>query len=370
MLKKTPLALLLIVTSLLVFSACQESIPVEGPGDDIASSASSTQLGQARNTLGQIVVANRNSGTISVINASTDEITGTYRLPGENPQPMYVVWSQTTNRVFVGDRTNNAVVVFNGSDFSVVGSVPVGSGVFHMWADVKAKRQLWVNNDIDKTTSVLDPISLKTLATIATPRDLVDLGGKPHDVLVSPEGDFAYISVLGVAGDHDYVVQFSTSSFKETARATVGKDPHLSATFANNYLYVPCQNSNVIVVLNRKTLAHVETIEAPGAHGAGMPFNGETFYTTNLPNGGTGGLIGVDTATNLVSSQTDAPLAVPHNIALAPNFRPAADAQKLYITHSGANANTVSVYDVSNTSPEFVTTIKTGLNPFGIAYMR
>ena len=370
MLKKTPLAVLLLLTSILVFSACQESIPVEGPGDEIASSASSTKLGQTRNTLGQIVVANRNSGTISVINASTDEITGTYRLPGKNPQPMYVVWSQTTNRVFVGDRTNNTVVVFNGSDFSVISSVPVGAGVFHMWADVKAKRQLWVNNDIDKTTSVLDPISLKTLATIATPRDLVDLGGKPHDVLVSPEGDFAYISVLGVSGDNDYIVQYSTKTFQETARAAVGKDPHLSATFANNLLYVPCQNTDEIIVLDRKNLAFVKTIDAPGAHGAGMPFNGEAFYSTNLPNSGNGGLIAINTATNSVSSNTDTPFAVPHNIALAPNFRPAADAQKLYITHSGANANTVSVYDVSNTSPEFVTTIKTGLNPFGIAFMR
>lgn len=370
MLKKTRIVALLVVTNLLVLSACQEGTLVESAKDEIAASASSSQLRQTRNILGQIIVANRNAGTISVIDASTDEITGTYRLPGENPQPMYVVWSQTTNRVFVGDRTNNTVVVFDGSDFSVIASVPVGAGVFHMWADVQAKHQLWVNNDIDKTTSVIDPVSLQTLATVATPKDLVDMGGKPHDVLVSPEGDFAYISVLGVSGENDYIVQFSTKTFQETARAAVGKDPHLSATFANNYLYVPCQNSNVIVVLNRKTLAHVETIEAPGAHGAGMPFNGETFYTTNLPNGGTGGLIGVDTATNLVSSQTDAPLAVPHNIALAPNFRPAADAQKLYITHSGATANTVSVYDVSDTSPEFVATIETGLNPFGIAFMR
>ncbi|MFK7847008.1 MAG: YncE family protein [Rhodothermales bacterium] len=368
--KNSLLLVLLLGAGTLFFMSCQDGALVESEKAGEALVASSA-ANQARNgSLGRIVVANRNSGTVSVINAATDEVQGTYALPGADAQPMYVVWSQATNRVFVGDRANNEVVVFNGKDFSVAGRVPAGEGVFHMWADVKAVNQLWVNNDIDNTTTVIDPVSLKVLATVDTPYDLVALGGKPHDVLISPEGDYAYISVLGIEGDNDYVVQFSTKTFKETARAAVGQDPHLSATFENEYLYVPCQNSDAIYVLDRGTLAFVKMIDAPGAHGAGMPFNGETFYTTNLPNSGNGGLIAVDTNTNSVSSTVDAPLAVPHNIALAPNAKAAPDAQKLYITHSGATSSAVSVYDVSGGSPVFVTIVETGLNPFGIAFMR
>ncbi|MBX2822375.1 MAG: YncE family protein [Rhodothermaceae bacterium] len=356
-----------VAVALLALGACQESLPVENSDvtpDVVSAKKSSNQ------SLGRIAVANRNSGTISIIDADTDEVEGTYTLPGDSPQPMYIVWSQATNRVFVGDRANNSVVVFDGDDFSVVGSVPAGNGVFHMWADVKAVNQLWVNNDIDNTTTVINPLSLSVIATVPTPADLVALGGKPHDVLVSPDGNYAYVSIIGVEGDNDYVVQFSTTTFQETARAAVGQDPHLSATFANNALYVPCQNSNAIFVLNRSDLSFIETIDAPGAHGAGMPFNGETFYTTNLPAGGTGGLIAVNTSTNTVSGADDTPFAVPHNIALAPNLNAAPDAQKLYITHSGATANQVSVYDVSGSSPSFVTSIETGLNPFGIAFIR
>ena len=58
---------------------------------------------------------------------------------------------------------------------------PAGRGVFHMWADYRG-RQLWVNNDIDKTTTVIDPSTLEVLATVPTPADLVAMGGKPHDV--------------------------------------------------------------------------------------------------------------------------------------------------------------------------------------------
>ena len=357
--------LLLALLPLMYLSACQDGALLS-----TSSPEAPAAINQARNgSIGRIVVANRNAGSISVVNAKTDEVEGTYALP-DNGEPMYVVWSQTTNRVFVGDRANNTVVVYDGTDFSVEKSVPAGNGVFHMWADVKAVDQLWVNNDIDNTTSVIDPISLKEITTVPTPQDLVDLGGKPHDVLISPEGDYAYISVLGIDGDNDYVVQFSTRTFKETARAAVGKDPHLSATFANNFLYVPCQNSDAIFVLDRSTLAHVKTIDAPGAHGAGMPFNGETFYTTNLPGGGPDGLIAVNTSTNAISNTQGTPFAVPHNIALTPNLKAAPDAQKLYITHSGATSDKVSVYDVSGSHPVFLRTITTDLNPFGIAFMR
>lgn len=360
----------LLFVSLFLLSACDEGLPVENdPASARTDVAVAANLAGNR-PIGRIAVANRNAGSVTVIDAATDVVDGTYALPGTDPEPMYIVWSQATNRVFVGDRANDAVVVFDGQDFSVVGTVPVGAGVFHMWADVKAVDQLWVNNDIDNTTTVIDPVSLAVLATVPTPADLVGLGGKPHDVLLSPDGAYAYISVLGVEGAHDYVVQFSTTTFEETARAAVGKDPHLSATFANKLLYVPCQNSDAVFVLNRETLALVDMIDAPGAHGAGMPFNGERFYTTNISGGGTGGLISINTAAGAISATRNTPVATPHNIALAPNLKAAPDAQKLYITHSGATATTVSVYDVSGDAPVFVTTVQTGLNPFGIAFIR
>ncbi len=285
---------------------------------------------------------------------------------------MYVVYSR--DRVFVGDRANNRIAVFNPRTFAVETTVPAGAGIWHMWAD-PFDRQLWVNNDIDKTSTVIDPLTLQVLATVPIPADLAAVGGKPHDVILDPSGaPFAYVTLIGVAGANDYVVKFSTQTFAEVARAAVGKDPHVSATSQNNLLYVPCQNSNALVVLNRATLEHVTTLSIPGAHGAGMATNGDVFYTTNLTGGGRDALWRVSAATNTVSGDAvDAPFAVPHNIALTPDrgvfFPQEYGNRKLYLTHSGATASQVTVYKLKNGLPAFHKTITVGFNPFGLTFV-
>ncbi|MDX1436306.1 MAG: YncE family protein [Anaerolineales bacterium] len=324
------------------------------------------ETGSTARNPSQVVVANRGSGTISVIDANSDVLIGTYALPAgaQAPEPMYVVYTPAKNRIFVGDRANDRVVVFDARNFSVVGTVATGQGVFHMWADPQ-NQQLWVNNDIDNTTTVIDPKTLEILATVPTPADLVAQGGKPHDVILDPTGDYAYITVLGLAGPNDYVVKFSTETFAEVDRAPVGKDPHLSLARQNNLLYVPSQNSDVVVVLDRTTLDAVTDIPVPGAHGAGMAKNGKVFYTTNLPGGGASGLFAIDTQTNTVIGAVDTPYAVPHNIALTSNGK------KVFITHSGATSDKVTIYTSSPTSglPSLSGEVTVGLNPFGLAFI-
>jgi DNA-binding beta-propeller fold protein YncE len=315
---------------------------------------------------GRVVVADRGSGTISVISTKTDELIGTYALPsGDNfPEPMYVYATPFQRRVFVGDRANDRVVAFDAKTFEVVGTAATGRGVFHMWGST-ALGELWVNCDIDNTTTVIDMRTLETVATVPTPADLLAMGGKPHDVIVSPDGFFAYVTLIGVAGDSDYVVQFDARTFEETGRAAVGNDPHVSLTPGNRYLYVPTQGDDAVQVLDRYSLEPVKEIDVPGAHGAGMRVNGRYFYTTNLPGGGMDALWVVDTKKNGVAGEpVDAPYGVPHNIALTPNGR------KLYVTHSGPN-DKVTIYHTrgGDPVPEYVGEVTVGLNPFGIAFV-
>jgi DNA-binding beta-propeller fold protein YncE len=319
---------------------------------------------------GRAVIANRGSGTISVIDANDLSVSGTHELPAEmgepTPEPMYVVHISAMQRVFVGDRANNRVAVFNARSFEVVGTVPAGAGVFHMWGDLQGN-QLWVNNDIDKTTTVIDPANLEVVATVPTPGDLVAMGGKPHDVILGPKGRFAYVSVLGVAGANDYVVQFETDTFTETARATVGKDPHLSLARQHRWLYVPCQNSDQVVVLDRFTLEQETVISLPGAHGAAMAPNGKHFYATNLPGGGTGALQAINTSTNMLAgAPADTPYPVPHNLALDANGK------TMFVTHSGGASDKVTVYRVGgqDPTPQYLGEVTVGLNPFGLTYVR
>lgn len=322
---------------------------------------------RGKSSTGMIVVANRGSGSISIIDTQSSQLAYEVVLPAaaNPPEPMYVVHSPKAKRVFVGDRANNRVVVFDDKEFEFEGSVATGSGIFHMWAD-PGDNQLWVNNDIDNTATVIDPVSLKVIHTVPMPPDLVELGGKPHDVILDPSGDFSYVTMVGIPGSTDYVVKFSTETFQEITRAAVGKDPHVSLTRRNKLLYVPCQNSNAVYVLRRRNLSVETIINIPGAHGAGMTRTGRTFYTTNLPGGGIDGLFAIDTKNNtVIGNAVNTPFAVPHNIALTLNGR------KLYVTHSGVIANKVSIYNIdSNTQlPVFQSEVTVGANPFGLAFV-
>ncbi|MCO5189677.1 MAG: beta-propeller fold lactonase family protein [Anaerolineae bacterium] len=314
---------------------------------------------------GKVVIANRGSGSISVIDATTNELIGTFGLPadGNSPEPMYVTYSKRGDHVFVGDRANDYVVVFDADDFSVVATIPAGDGVFHMWSDPH-DRQLWVNNDIDKTATVIDPVSLNVIATVPMPADLVADGYKPHDVVLEPRGRFAYVTMIGGAGSNDYVVQFDTDNFSEVNRAPVGKDAHVSLTQSNKYLYVPAQNSNMVTVLNRYTMEPVTDITVPGAHGAGMAPNGKVFYTTNISGGGTDGLFAIGTKSNTILGTADTPYSTPHNIVVTKN-------KTLFLTHSEPTLDKVTIYDVSTSSPVpmYIGEVTVGLNPFGLAYV-
>ena len=313
---------------------------------------------------GEVVVANRASGTISVIDVRTEHVTN-YDLPeGDNPpEPMYVVYVHRGNYVFVGDRANDQVVVFDADDYSVVATIPAGDGVFHMWAD-DLGQLLWVNNDVDNTATVIDIQTLSVVATVDMPTDLVADGYKPHDVILGPAGGLAYVTMVGGPEPNDYVVQFRTDTFEEINRAPVGKDAHVSLTRRIPKLFVPAQNSDKVSVFNRFTLDLIEEIEVPGAHGAGMAPLGRVFYTTNLPGGGTDGLFAINTRTNQVIGSTDTPYAVPHNVV-------ATFSGKLFLTHSGATSDKVTIYRVSprHPVPTLIGEVTVGLNPFGLDFV-
>lgn len=306
----------------------------------------------------RVVIANRVSRDLTIINAKNDKAIGTIPMP-DNGEPMYAVHIAGANAVFVGDRANNRVVAFDEATFAVLGTVPAGAGVFHMWASSDGS-QLWVNNDIDNTTSVIDPINMSVLGTAQTPADLVAQGGKPHDVFVSPDGLTAYVSVLGIAGANDFVVSYNTATFSEQGRVAVGQDPHLFADDVNNNLYVACQNTNEVIVLDRSTLALQTSIPFAGAHGIFMPASGDKVYVSDI----SGSRVGViETATNAVVGQgTNTTIPVPHNLAVNTN------GSKLYVTHSGGTANQLTIYRLNKPNPILKSTLTVGTNPFGLAF--
>lgn len=317
---------------------------------------------------GGVVVANRSAGTISVIDVATSNVT-TLNLPaaGATPEPMYVVYNQANDAVLIGDRANNRVVALDARDFTAITDIPTGSGVFHMSAD-EGIGQLWVNNDGDDTVTVANTNTFDVITTVTMPADLTALGGSPHDVVLDPSGPFAYIAMIGMMDNgspvNDVVVKFSTDTFTEVDREEVGSggaSTHLSLSANHDRLYVMSQADDVVEVLDRATLSSQGTIAADNAHGEAHREDGSILYTANISDGGTNGLITIDTATNTVLDMDNTDFATPHNIALSPAN------DLLYVTHSGGTADQVSIFDVSDpTNPSLLNSVTTDLNPYGI----
>jgi DNA-binding beta-propeller fold protein YncE len=329
----------------------------------LAQPALSSNSDQARGQ-GDIVVANRAGGTISVIDVASDRVRATLSLPAgpAQPEPMYVVAARSPGRIFVGDRANQRVAVFRSRDLGFEGSVAAGRGIFHMWSDAR-DRQLWVVNDGEGSVTVIDPDRLTVRATVPMPADLIGAGAIPHDVVLDERGRSAYVSFFNVPGALDMVVKFDAQTFEEQARQGVGKSPHLSFNDRTHELFVPSQGANQLQVLDAETLALQATRAIPSAHGAVTSRNGRLFCTTNFTGLGVSALFCLGTRDLDVRGPVDAPFTGPHNVELTP------DTSKLYLTHSGANS-TVSVYDVPRGgTPKLRTSISVGQNPFGLAFV-
>ncbi len=298
-----------------------------------------------------VVVANRGSGSVSFIDANTNNILETLTINGS--EPMYVSYVASKDKIYVGDRAQSKVHVINPESRTVENSIDVGNGVFHMWADGQGN-QLWVNNDVDNTTSVINLSTNQVMQTI-------DIEQKPHDVFVSEDGTKAYVSVL--IGDNtvrDSVYAYSTSSFNKITAKAVGDDPHLFL-LSNNQLYVPNQ-SGELYVLDGDDLTEITQTEMPGAHGIYPTPDEQFLFITNLPGGE---MYSYNVATNRIHQGPLATeVAIPHNITVNE------EGTKAFVTHSGGMANKMSVYNVSNGNLAYSQQVEIGTNPFGIAYYK
>lgn len=334
---------------------------------------------------GRVLVANRTSGTISVIDEKTDSILKSVSVAGKfvrPPEPMYVNYSTKHNRILVNDRANNQIIAMNADTYEIQNTVPIGKGAFHMWTDGIGK-QTWNVNDVDKTFTVINPGTLKVLKTVKIPADLLAKGGKPHDILLDKAGKWAIATIVGVgdATESDVVVQYSTKTFKEIARMGVGKDPHVGILDNGSKLFVPTQNANKVYVLDpNKKLKKLKELSVPGAHGAAWMPNNQFFYTTNLPGVTLSGgknknmLWAINARTMKIAGSTPFPkikgLEVAHNLTIN------AAGTKLYLTHSGHESGStigdVTVYSISSAKPvpKYINKrVAVGLNPFGISYI-
>lgn len=300
----------------------------------------------------RVVVANRSGGSISFIDASTNVVTNTISIAGS--EPMYVVYSPSKDKLYVGDRLGKKVHIINPQTRVVESAITVGNGVFHMWADGQGK-QLWVNNDVDNTISIID---LNTNTVVQT----INVGAKPHDVFLTKDATKAYVSVFNSdASMPDKIFMYSTSNYTKTGEVNVGKDPHLYHLSNTNRLFVACQSGQVYT-LNGNDLSVIANNPFTGAHGIFATPDQNNVFVTNISGGE---LYSINALSN---TQNGTPLSTsvstPHNITVNEA------GNKMFVTHSGSTANSVTTYSINSGKLTAGSTVTTGTNPFGIVYYK
>lgn len=297
----------------------------------------------------KIAVANRNGGSVNFIDAATNNVTKTLSIPSS--EPMYVVYVPKTDKIYIGDRAGKKIHVVNPKTNEIENSITVGNGVFHMWADGQGK-ELWVVNDTDKTISV---INLSTNSVAHT----IDVGFTPHDVFLTQDGTTAFVSVFTADPNTDKVFKYSTSDYTKTGEKTVGKEPHLY--HSNDRLYVPCQSGKVYALDN--ALNTIYEKDYAGAHGIFISPNYNHLFVASISGNQ---LISINPSTgNQIGNALPSPAPTPHNIVVNNG------GDKMFVTHSGASANTVSTYTVNSSgTPTYSSSVTVGNNPFGITYYK
>jgi len=301
------------------------------------------------------LVANRGSSTVTVFDARTTEFITEITLPDEGAQPTYLAHSRRNNSVYVGDFVNKKVVYYDADSFEFQGEIEIEEGAFHMWINDRVN-QLWINNIVSKSTSVIDLKSNTLIKNLPLPYDEIpglSPNAEQHDVVISPSGFAAYVTILD-GSNISYVVMYNTRTLEYIRHEVVGGDAHLLPV--GNRLYVPAQNDNSLTVFSRFNLRKLGVIPFDSSHGI---INSRRFiFTTGLADNKLG-VIG--RFSNRVISEIETEFNVPHNLAV--NRR----GTILLLSHSGGTATKVVFYKVSrNGRLSKISDFDSGLNPFGV----
>lgn len=330
-----------------------------------------------RNNFGNFVaVANRAGGTVSLVDPASFASTN-FSLP-DNGEPMYFAGlffhALRPVELWIGDRANNRIVITalirkrRRSRIIHIRSLPVPNGTFHSITtqDISDRRpKSFTVCDIDNVTIVHDIRSRRVHCLLTMPKRLLKLGAKPHDVTADKR--FAFVTYVGSVNGFGYVASYRIGNCRLITFIKTARDPHV-AIRPPGTLWIAAQGGEVL----SRTVPQLKPLSADmsqtSPHGMFISYNRKNLYVTNIADGGSKAVVVYNTTTGTPRNcpQVDSTFAVPHNPSVS------FDDKKLYLTHSLADDNVNSAWDIGNDGcviPDSEQIFRTGNNPFGISVL-
>jgi len=255
-------------------------------------------------------------------------------------------------------------------------TLPAEDGVFHSMSSllpVPSGGTVWTTCDRANVTLVHDVTTHTRLATIPLPRAVARVGGVPHDTISN--GRFGYVSYIKNTDGAGYVGVYDLVEFSLLRLVKTAADPHVGL-FADSDVVIAAQGGTVSTYpqgLRGKAPATLDTTQ-PSPHGVAVSTDGQHAYITNIAGGGEDAIVtyrlGEDGAAAAPQRgcrpiRTSRP--TPHNLSLT------SDDRLLLVTHSGADSTAVGLWDVDDDGCVVAGSerlVETGVNPFGVCFLR
>jgi len=133
----------------------------------------------------EIYVANAVSGTVSVIDGTSNTVTTTITV-GNNPSAVIV--NPTSNTIYVNNATDKTLSIIDGSTNTVSRTVPLPFG-FNQAVQLGLSKYLYVTDTAANTVHVVDLTVLRPIADVPVTQ--------PSYVTVSPAGHKVYVTEKG-----------------------------------------------------------------------------------------------------------------------------------------------------------------------------
>jgi serine/threonine-protein kinase len=288
----------------------------------------------------RVYVANRNDGSISVVDGGSRTVMATV-VVGAGPLGLAV--APDGSRVFVADRAGNRLQVLDTRRQQVVASVSTGSGPYGV-AVHPLISQVYVTNRFSGSVAVVD--ASRNAVTASVP-----VGRSPAGAAVSPDGRRVYVANF----ENDSVSVIDTDSHLEVATVRVGSGPEsVAITPDGTRVYVANFRSDSLSVVDAVHNRLVGTIPVgAGPYGLAISPDGARLYVTDFD----------ADAVSVIATASQAVIASvpvrhwPRGITAAP------DGSGVYVANRGGDC--VQVIDPATNA--VVATIPVGASPYGIA---
>lgn len=290
-----------------------------------------------------------NESQIALVNTGSNQVTTIPLAPIGGPPnvPYAVTASPDGNSIYVANRTSGTISVINTADNTVSASIPVGLASKPSGVVISPDGNwLYVANNASNDVSVIDLRAGMQFAQFT-----IQTGTAPLGIAITPDGKWVYVANQHPSGPVvDDVSAINTETHdvtKISLNAPGSTASGLAISPDGSYVYVTCYNTNRVSIISTATNTASLTTIGVGANPTGIAVSpdGSTLYVANS---GAGTVSVISTATNgLIKTITVG--ANPNGICISP------DGTFVYVTNTGSHnisvINTLTNEVVGNPIP-------------------